>query len=54
MDWIYLAVDRDSWRAVVSAVVDLRVKNCAVLGYCAASGGNSLPTCRCLYWILDS
>jgi hypothetical protein len=25
MDWIYMAQDRDRWRAVVSAVMNLRV-----------------------------
>ena len=25
MDWIYLAEDRDRWRALVSAVMNLRV-----------------------------
>jgi hypothetical protein len=25
MDWIYLAQDRDKWRAIVNAVMDLRI-----------------------------
>jgi hypothetical protein len=25
MDWIYMAQDRDRWRALVNAVMDLRV-----------------------------
>jgi len=52
--WIDLAVNRDRWRAVVSAVVNLRVKICALLCCYTASSGNSLPTFRCLFWILDS
>ena len=52
--WIDLAVDRDRWRAVVSAVVNLRVKICAFLDYYTASSGNSLLTFRCIFWILDS
>jgi hypothetical protein len=48
VDWIDLAVQRDRWRAVVSAVVNLRVEICAVLGYYASSSGNFLPTFRCL------
>jgi len=51
--WIDLVVNRDRWRAVVSAVVNLRVKICALLGCYTASSGNSLPLFRCLFWILD-
>ena len=53
VDWIDLAQDRNRWR-VVSAVVNLRVKICALLGHYAAISGNSLPMFRCIFWILDS
>jgi hypothetical protein len=52
VDWIGLAMHRDRWRAVVSAVVNVRVEICAVLGYYAASSGNSLTTFRCLFGFL--
>ena len=41
---------RDRWRALLNAVVNLLVKICALLGYFAASSGNSLPTFRRLFF----
>ena len=52
VDWIDLAVDKDGWRAVVSAAVNLRVGICALLRRWAAYSGNLLPTYRCLLGFL--
>jgi hypothetical protein len=32
MDWIYLAKDRDQWKALVNTVMNLRVIKCATGG----------------------
>ena len=43
MDWIRLSQDWDKWRAFVKRA-GYEGKNCTLLGYHTASGGNFLPT----------
>jgi hypothetical protein len=45
-DWIDLAQVRDRWKALLKALMNLQVENCAFLGYYAARNGFFLPTFR--------